>query len=556
MGTETMKSHLTSSNTRFQNSTVEVEKYEANETSSCRQPLVSSSSKDYECAPPCTTAEWLLREETVSGILSTIYLCLAVTCTSLFVVVFTWAKVKKLRQFPHVITLLTTVFYLGTTVAYSSAFILGRRTAYCSHKDVFTTWEDPTKFCIVQGAFFHFNFIAALIMFSTSVFNVLMVIYGLRKPAILRCSSKKVMAVEVCFALGVAGVIVSAVLCTSSYSNDNLQMTCVPKTSNARFYSFTVPSQVVGVIGFIMAILIIKRMKQSFRFQSRHGVISKRVDIAGVVITRRFLVLVTVAPLVFVLGFSMLEIHDYFWSDDAVKDITNYILCQQTSNSSDCRSSIDEVSLAAAPCTVSVCHATFAVLLMWYSLFPGPARELWTGYFRKLFCCKIKQRSDSQTLTQEKCNESRFSTVKDNWTMKISIENDHKLEQLLDQTSSSINVEKPSNCGVGDKERVDCTTEGGGRSSCPKCADDDDHQECHHIENDENHRITEVLTKDLGNIEATYNKKTEKDEVRQKQRREVSANRLYRVTNPEFLWETDESNDGRKKSSVVDQILI
>ena len=102
-------------------------------------------------------------------------------------------------------------------------------------------------------------------LFSTSVLNVLIAIYDLKKPGemgILKRRSKLIMAVEVVFAFGVAGATVSAVLFTSSYNNDALQVSCVPATSNARFYSFTVPSQVVAVSGFIMAILIIRRLKQ------------------------------------------------------------------------------------------------------------------------------------------------------------------------------------------------------------------------------------------------------------------------------------------------------
>ena len=106
---------------------------------------------------------------------------------------------------------------------------------------------------------------AALILFSTSVLNVLITIYDLKKTgerSILKRRSKLIMAIEVVFAFGVAGATVSAVLVTSCYNNDVLQVSCVPATSNARFYSFTVPSQVVAVSGFIMAILIMRRMKQ------------------------------------------------------------------------------------------------------------------------------------------------------------------------------------------------------------------------------------------------------------------------------------------------------
>ena len=117
----------------------------------------------------------------------------------------------------------------------------------------------------MAGAIFQFFFIASLVLFSTSVLNVLVAIYDLKKPGqsgILKRHSRLVFSVEVFVSLGVAGAIVSAVLNTSSYHNDSLQVICVPRNSKARFFSYTLPSQVTGIFGLIMAILFIKRMKQ------------------------------------------------------------------------------------------------------------------------------------------------------------------------------------------------------------------------------------------------------------------------------------------------------
>ncbi|XP_062507290.1 uncharacterized protein LOC134183712 isoform X2 [Corticium candelabrum] len=242
--------------------------------------------EDYQCSPPCPAVEWLLREESLFGGTFIIHICLVAVCIASFIVFYTWARVKELRAFPHTITLLSVVFYLGAGLTYSMSFIVGRREAYCSHNDVISTWEDPTRFCIAQGAIFQFFFIASLVLFSTSVLNVLVAIYDLKKPGqsgILKRHSRLVFSVEVFVSLGVAGAIVSAVLNTSSYHNDSLQVICVPRNSKARFFSYTLPSQVTGIFGLIMAILFIKRMKQSAQFQAKNGAINKNVTAAGYV---------------------------------------------------------------------------------------------------------------------------------------------------------------------------------------------------------------------------------------------------------------------------------
>ena len=128
---------------------------------------------------------------------------------------------------------------------------------------------------LFAGVILYFMFLASFILFSTSVFNFLVAIYDLKKSGqsgFLKRHSKLLSAVEILVALGLAGAIVSAVLGTLSYGSNVSQMICFPKTSSGRFYSYTVPAQIIGVIGFIMAILIIKRMKQVYALTYLEGV--------------------------------------------------------------------------------------------------------------------------------------------------------------------------------------------------------------------------------------------------------------------------------------------
>ena len=97
-----------------------------------------------------------------------------------------------------------------------------------------------------------------------------MAIYDLKKPGqrgILRRHSKLFLVLEIVFALGVSATIVSAILATVSYQSDITQFICAPNSVNGQFYSYTVPNQVASVIAFIMAILIIKRMRQVYMYR-------------------------------------------------------------------------------------------------------------------------------------------------------------------------------------------------------------------------------------------------------------------------------------------------
>ncbi|XP_062506680.1 uncharacterized protein LOC134183217 isoform X2 [Corticium candelabrum] len=283
---------------------------QGNKTTSCKLPFVPSSSIYSRCSPPCPADQWLLRKESLLGTRSTAIISGIVLFTSLFIIIYTWMKVNKLRQFPHIITLLAAMFFLLAGLSIIAAFVVGRDTAYCSHNDILSSWHHPTSFCVAQA------------------------------------------------------------------------------TTRALFYSFTVPSQVVGVGAVTMSLLIIKRLKQSSKFQAKEGAINKKVKVAGVIITRHFLVLVTGIPVVFVTAFTMFEAYAYFSLNNITKDTTLYILCQQTNSSSDCISFADDIGLVVLHCVIPVCVAAVAVLLMVYSLFPGPARKLWKSHFRSIFRCR------------------------------------------------------------------------------------------------------------------------------------------------------------------------
>ena len=113
---------------------------------------------------------------------------------------------------------------------------------------------------------YHFTFLTSFFLFTLSVSNFYVAIYDLKKPGqrgILRRHPKLFLVLEIVFGLGVSATIVSAILGTVSYQNDPIQFICLPP-GNSRFYSYTVPTQVASVIAFIMAILIIKRMRQVY----------------------------------------------------------------------------------------------------------------------------------------------------------------------------------------------------------------------------------------------------------------------------------------------------
>ena len=139
----------------------------------------------------------------------------------------------------------------------------------------------------------------------------------------------------------------------------------------------------------------------------------------------------------------MFEIYAYYWSDETVKDITNFILCQQSNNGSDCRSFLNDVGLAVLHCTVPVCYTTFGILLMVYSLFPRPAKMLWVGYYRKL--CVCIHRTVQKNKSQHEIN-GRSSDRLVTKTLRIGGDNEAQLEQALDGNASTANEIKTENC--------------------------------------------------------------------------------------------------------------
>ncbi|XP_062506841.1 uncharacterized protein LOC134183353 isoform X2 [Corticium candelabrum] len=279
---------------------------------------------------------------------------------------------------------------------YKTLFVLivhfvGRRAAYCSSNDLFSSWLHPTQFCVVQGAVFHFSYLVCIMLLSMSIFNFTIAIYEVRRPEV--------------------EAIVSAVLLTASYQTDPLvSLMCLPKTTTAFTCSFTVPTLIAGVIAFTMILLIIKRMRKSSQFQAKQGAINKNTKIAGVIITRQFLVLIAVGPLVFTTIFTTFEVYPQFWSDEFTKNTTNYIICQQTNSSSDCISFVDETGFIVFHFIITVCLAVFTVLLMIYSLVPAPARKLWSNHFKSLKKCgswkvmRKKNDENGERLMEEVCN--------------------------------------------------------------------------------------------------------------------------------------------------------
>ena len=118
---------------------------------------------------------------------------------------------------------------------------------------------------MITGAVFHFAYLVTLILMSMSTFNYTIAVYEVRAPGddgILKRHSKLLLTVELTLAIVIAAAIVTAVLLTASYHADLLLITCIPKTRKAYSYSILIPSMISGIAGFIMAFLIILRMRK------------------------------------------------------------------------------------------------------------------------------------------------------------------------------------------------------------------------------------------------------------------------------------------------------
>jgi hypothetical protein len=77
--------------------------------------------------------------------------CSALGCTCSFVIFYTWARIKSLRVFPHVVTLFMTTFYFIAVANFSVPLVISRQILYCSHNDLFSSWNKATNFCLAQG---------------------------------------------------------------------------------------------------------------------------------------------------------------------------------------------------------------------------------------------------------------------------------------------------------------------------------------------------------------------------------------------------------------------
>ena len=217
----------------------------------------------------------------------------------------------------------------------------------------------------------------------------------------------------------------------------------------------------------------------------------------------------------------MFEIYAYHWSDETVKDIINLILCQQSNNGSDCRSFLNDVGLAVLHCIVPVCYTTFGILLMVYSLFPGPARMLWVGYYRTLCLCihRLAQRSKSQHKIYGRSGDRPVTK-----TLRIGVDNEAQLEQTLDRNASTANeIEETAT-----ESRKSC-------SSYLNNADTNNNPERVHTKNvQENCKVFGVTKEGQVDIENACNKKIQKElEVRRSLRREFSVNQWRKAADPE-----------------------
>lgn len=95
----------------------------------------------------------------------------------------------------------------------------------------------------------------------SSIFNIMMAVTS-SSGSVVKSHPRATMAVEVVLAIVIPMSCTAAILSTKSYKNDYLLMTtCLPNT-DAIFYSFTVPTQVICVCGLAMATQIVRSIKQ------------------------------------------------------------------------------------------------------------------------------------------------------------------------------------------------------------------------------------------------------------------------------------------------------
>jgi hypothetical protein len=120
----------------------------------CKPPLVATELRDIkpylECSPTCFNTAWTTAaEKTAQEVM--LYLSAVISLFCVIITFITWGKVAELRQFPQSTLLYLVIAYAVAVVGFTLPLLVGRRNAYCSHRDLLSTWADPSLLCKIQG---------------------------------------------------------------------------------------------------------------------------------------------------------------------------------------------------------------------------------------------------------------------------------------------------------------------------------------------------------------------------------------------------------------------
>jgi hypothetical protein len=216
-----------------------------------------------------------------------------------------------------------------------------------------------------------------------------------------------VFVIECVAAVVVPGCLVGYTAGSSGYADDMYMgdlstYTCYIDGVKPSFFTFIVPLQIVCVSTTTMAVMIIRRIKQSISLRISLLSIKDRSSLAQIALMKRFVVIAIVIPFLSVIVFTACS----FITIPSV----NRQLLEDTDRYSVCLGDVGEgcsftplmSGYAACQTLEPIVVAVIGVLLLIYGLAPMPARQLWASNFRQVheLFCRRKRKDGKESVSQ------------------------------------------------------------------------------------------------------------------------------------------------------------
>jgi hypothetical protein len=226
-------------------------------------------------------------------------------------------------------------------------------------------------------------------LFCFSLFNVLVAVLTFSTDNWLKRHPTATFIIELSVTSVVSGALVGGVFAGCSYSTDPFfAYWSTPQGFDYLNYTTMVPLQITIVAGVVMMLLIFRRLRQSSALRASLNTGNNKTNTAQLVLSYRFMILVILLPLSFLVQFTTLATFQTFYDHKLDVDVSNVLLCKRNLANGFRENSCPSTQVLRGFFGVVISQflyfTAFSVLLVLYSTVPAPARELWTKHMKKL----------------------------------------------------------------------------------------------------------------------------------------------------------------------------